>query len=142
MPGLRNSHFDLVQYVDTDGNCDQISGQPCTDETLAGYVSRQAILDVKPGGCLSDFGNMPGEISQWTILPPLIKQLPTLKKFGKQVATLAANITLLNSVAMFLLLATYHEIETTAPNPTQMVLDAGDTVTSQAPPSTGYECPQ
>lgn len=63
---------ELIQYVDTYGNCDQISGQACTNETLAGYVSGQAILEVKPGGLLSDFSNLPGEISQWTIFSPLV----------------------------------------------------------------------
>ena len=128
--------------MDTYGNCDQIPGQPCTKETLAGYVSGQAILEVKPGGLLSDFGNLPSEISQWTIFSPLVLPLPTVLKFGKQVATLAANATLLNLVATFLLLATYNEIGTTALNPTQIVIPASDiATTSQAPQSTGSECP-
>ena len=129
--------------MDTYGNCDQISGQACTNETLAGYVSGQAILEVKPGGLLSDFGNLPSEISQWTIVSPLVLQLPALIKLGIQVATLAANATLLKLVATFLLLATYEiEIETTALSPTQIVIPASDIVTtSQASQSTGYECP-
>ncbi len=140
------SIFELVQYVDTYGNCDQISGQPCTNETLAGYVSGQAILEVKPGGLLSDFGNLPSEISQWTVFSPLVLQLSALLKLGTQVATLAANVTLLKLVATFLLLATYEiEIETTALSPTQIVIPASDIVTTsqaaQSTGSTGYECP-
>ena len=129
--------------MDTYGNCDQISGQPCTNESLAGYVSTQAILEVKPGGLLSAFSDLPGEISQWTIFSPLILQLPTVLNFGKQVATLAANATLLKLVATFLLLAVYNEIETPVPDPTQIIIAASDVVTSQAPQSSGSEseCP-
>ena len=120
----------------TYGYCDQISGQPCTDETLAGYVSGQAILEVKPGGLLSDFSNLPGEISQWTIFSPLVLQLPALLSIGNQVATLAANVTLLKLVATFLLLATY---TTTVLDATQIVIPASDIVTTSQ--STGSECP-
>lgn len=134
---------ELLQYVGTYGNCDQISEQPCTNEALAGYVSTQAILEVKPGGFLSAFSDLPGEISQWTIFAPLVLQLPAVLNFGRQVATLAANNTLLNLVATFLLLAVYNEIETTgAPDPTHIVIAASDVVTtSPAPESTGSECP-
>lgn len=107
-------------------------------------MSSQAILEVKPGGLLSDFSNLPGEILQWTIFTPLVLQLPTVLNFGKQVAILAANATLLKLVATFLLLAVYNEIETTAPSPTQIVIPASDVVmTGQAPQSTGpeSECP-
>ena len=135
------SFSELVNYVDTYGDCDQISGQSCTNEILAGYVSGQAILQVTPGGLLSAFSDLPAVVSQWTIFSPLVLQLPALLEIGKQVAILAANATLLKSVATFLLLAVYNDIETTAPAATQVIIPASDIVTtSQAAQSTG-ECP-
>lgn len=130
--------YALYQFVQTYGKCPQL---PCNEYNLAGYVAGQAIPQVGPEGILSDLSNMPTDISSWDLSPPLMAQLPQVQLFGKQVSVLAANSTLLNAVAKFLLLGVYAELTDTAPNPTKLVIAASNIVTAQNPQETGSECP-
>ena len=128
--------FELYQYVRTYGKCDQLNRQSCTPYSMAGYVAGLAIQQVGPGGLLSDLSTISSDLSLGDLISPLAQQLHQVLLFGQQIATLAANSILLNTVAKFLLLAIYTEISTTAPNPTQLVIPASDFVTSTQAPQT------
>ena len=109
---------------------------------MAGYVAQQAIQQVGTGGILSDLSDTSNDLSLGDLIAPLMQQLPLVMAYGKNIAALAANLTLLTNVAKFLLLAVYVEITTTESNPTQLVVPASDLVTStQAPQTSGSECP-
>lgn len=134
--------FELYDYARTYGKCDQLSRESCTPFTMAGYVAAQAILQVGPGGVLNDLSTTSSDLSLGDLITPLMQQLPQVLLYGKQVAALAANSTLLNNIAKFLLLAVYAEITTPAPNPTRLIIPASDMVTStQVPQATGQDCP-
>lgn len=91
---------------------------------------------------MSDLSNISGDLLLGDLISPLTQQLGQVLTYGGQIAALAANSTLLNNVAKFLLLAAYTEILTTSPNPTQLVIRASDFVTStQTSQASGTACP-
>lgn len=109
----------LSPFVQTYGRCTVSRKRSRDPYETAGYVAGQAIGQVKPGGVTKDMITMPTDISFGDLIQPLAAPLPQVVLFGRRVTALAANSALLNIVAAFLLLATYAELTTTAPDPTR-----------------------
>ena len=101
-----------------------------------------AIEQVDSGGPLNDLSTMSTNLFLGDLVSPLMQQLPKVLGFGMHVAALAANSTLLNLVAKFILLAVYAELTTQGPNPTKLVIPASDVVATHMPQETeSKECP-
>lgn len=93
---------------------------------------------------MSDLILIPTDISFEDLIQPLAAQLPLVILYGRRVTALAADSTLLNIVATFLLLAAYAELTTQAPNPTLLLIPASDFSTTQAsvqPSASSNLCP-
>lgn len=111
----------------------------------AGNVAAMAIGQTGPGDALANLLLLPPGFQAPDLIPALATVLPTVIEAGRQIATLAANPTLLGGVASIILLAVYVELQSGAPTPTRVIIPASDVIASTsvatATSSSGWTCP-